>query len=212
MVAFLHLHRCQLRGLAPDEVTRARVAAAGLEVPGVEAALTQISGRVAAAYRAGRLDGFGARTISTRLTGIGLAQAGCERIRATPLPYVYSLLVFRTTWLYVLLLPLALLENSGWMTPVFTVIVAYTFFGLAEVTEELAHPFGATANALPLDAICRAVEISLAPIWVRKRRPAAAGKLSSGLKRLVARPGVSSRARLPQAPLASPASAMERAV
>lgn len=163
MVAFLHLHRCQLRGLAPDEVTRARVAAAGLEVPGVEAALTQISGRVAAAYRAGRLDGFGARTISTRLTGIGLAQAGCERIRATPLPYVYSLLVFRTTWLYVLLLPLALLENSGWMTPVFTVIVAYTFFGLAEVTEELAHPFGATANALPLDAICRAVEISLAP-------------------------------------------------
>ena len=95
--------------------------------------------------------------------GIGLAQAGCERIRATPLPYVYSLLVFRTTWLYVLLLPLALLENSGWMTPVFTVIVAYTFFGLAEVTEELAHPFGATANALPLDAICRAAEISLAP-------------------------------------------------
>ena len=42
-------------------------------------------------------------------------------------------------------------------------IVAYTFFGLAEVTEELAHPFGLTANALPLDAICRAAEISLAP-------------------------------------------------
>ena len=35
------------------------------------------------------------------------------------------------------------------MAPVFVSIVAYVFFGLAEVTEELAHPFGLTANALP---------------------------------------------------------------
>ena len=62
-----------------------------------------------------------------------------------------------------LLLPLALLEPAGWLAPLFAGIVADTFFGLAEVTEELAHPFGQTANSLPLDAICRAVEISLAP-------------------------------------------------
>jgi putative membrane protein len=109
------------------------------------------------------MDGFGARTLSTRLFAIALAQAGCERIKLTPLPYVYSLLIFRTSWLYCLLLPFALLEPTGWLTPLFAVIVAYTFFGLAEVTEELAHPFGLTANALPLDAICRAAEISLAP-------------------------------------------------
>ena len=89
--------------------------------------------------------------------------AGCERIRSTPLPYVYSLLIFRTSWLYCLLLPLALLEGPGWMAPVFVSIVAYVFFGLAEVTEELAHPFGQTANALPLSAICRTCDIALAP-------------------------------------------------
>ena len=49
------------------------------------------------------------------------------------------------------------------MTPVYVAIIAYVFFGLAEVTEELAHPFGQTQNALPLDAICRVVEISLSP-------------------------------------------------
>ena len=49
------------------------------------------------------------------------------------------------------------------MTPLFVAIVAYVFFGLAEVTEELAHPFGETVNGLPLDAMCRTVEISLAP-------------------------------------------------
>ena len=115
------------------------------------------------ARSAGKIDGFGAMTLSSRLLSLTQAQCGCERIATTPLPYVYSLLVFRTTWLFVLLLPLALIEPAGWLTPLFTVIVAYTFFGLAEVTEELAHPFGTTANALPLDAICRTAETSLAP-------------------------------------------------
>ena len=118
---------------------------------------------LAEAKSAGALDGFGAMVLSNRVASLSLAQAGCERIAVTPLPYVYSLLVFRTSWLFVLLLPLALIEPAGWLTPLFTGIVAYTFFGLAEVTEELAHSVGPTANALPLAAICRAAEISLAP-------------------------------------------------
>ena len=61
------------------------------------------------------------------------------------------------------LLPLGLIDTAGWLTPVFAGVVAYVFFGLAEVTEELGHPFGPTPNGLPLDAMCRTVEISLAP-------------------------------------------------
>jgi putative membrane protein len=49
------------------------------------------------------------------------------------------------------------------MTPVFVAVVAYMFLGLAEVTEELSHPFAASPNGVALDAICRAAEISLAP-------------------------------------------------
>jgi ion channel-forming bestrophin family protein len=157
--AFLHQHRCALRGQPNDEAAL-RDAPAD---PSPDATLDAMAEQLADALRDGRMDGFGARTLSTRLSTIALSQAGCERIRLTPLPYVYSLLIFRTSWLYCLLLPFALLEPTGWLTPLFAVIVAYTFFGLAEVTEELAHPFGLTANALPLDAICRAAEISLAP-------------------------------------------------
>lgn len=159
MRAFLHQHRCALRGLPNDEAALRGAPAA----PTPDATLDAMGAHLAEALRHGRMDGFGARTLSTRLSGIALAQAGCERIKLTPLPYVYSLLIFRTSWLYCLLLPFALLEPTGWLTPLFAVIVAYTFFGLAEVTEELAHPFGLTANALPLDAICRTAEISLAP-------------------------------------------------
>ena len=58
---------------------------------------------------------------------------------------------------------MALIGSAGWLTPLFVGLVAYVFLGLAEVTEELAHPFAPTLNGLPLDAICRAAEISLAP-------------------------------------------------
>ena len=164
--AFAHLHRVNLRGIPPDSACTAAVAATGKHLGGPHppsAALDGIATDIAAARTAGQLDGFGALALSNRIASIALAQAGCERIATTPLPYVYSLLIFRTSYLYCLLIPLALIDPAGWMTPVFVGIVAYVFFGLAEVTEELAHPFGQSLNALPLDSICRTMEISLAP-------------------------------------------------
>lgn len=129
-LVFLHAHRMNLRGIAPDTSA---------------------------------LDGFGARALTTRLASIAAQQAGCERIANSPLPFVYSLLIYRTAYLYCLLLPLALVGTTGLMTPVFVAVVGYMFLGLAEVTEELSHPFATTQNGIALDAICRAAEISLLP-------------------------------------------------
>ncbi|MDE4173482.1 bestrophin family ion channel [Phaeobacter sp. PT47_59] len=157
-LGFLHLHRINLR--------KSRDFAKAAEWAGQDfsaaphppcAALNEMASMVGNTAP----DGFARKALSERLAAITLAQAGCERIASTPLPYVYSLLVFRTTYLYCLLIPFALLEGAGWMTPVFVAIVAYVFFGLAEVTEELSDPFAETANGLPLDALCRTVEISL---------------------------------------------------
>ena len=165
-LSFLHLHRANLRKLADDPRAREIVgtlAPADAPLPAPCAALDRIAEQVAQSLQLGQLDGFGAKALQERIASITLQQAGCERIANTPLPYVYSLLIYRTTYLYCLLLPLALLGPAGWMTPLFVGIVAYVFLGLAEVTEDLSHPFGTTPNALPLDAICRAAEISLAP-------------------------------------------------
>lgn len=162
-LAFIHLHRANLRGIAGDPQVQA-LASELADTPHPPcAALDRIAADIGTAHRAGGIDGFGARALQERLGSIALQQAGCERIAATPLPYVYSLLIYRTTYLYCLLLPLALMGPAGWMTPLFVGIVAYVFLGLAEVTEDLSHPFGTTPNALPLDAICRQAEISLAP-------------------------------------------------
>jgi putative membrane protein len=162
-LAFLHLHRVNLRRLTGD-AEAARWGAAYLNAPHPPcAALDRMSARLAAATQAGQVDGFGARTLTGRIASLTQQQAGCERIALTPLPFVYSLLIYRTTYLYCLLLPLGLVGTAGWLTPLIVGIVAYVFLGLAEVSEELSHPFGTQLNALPLDAICRAAEISLAP-------------------------------------------------
>lgn len=161
-LAFVHLHRANLRRV-PDGKAKewAGDLPAGPHPPC--AALDAMAEELTLAAREGTLDGYGQRALAQRLAAITYAQAGCERIANTPLPYVYSLLIFRTVWLYCLLLPLGLIDTAGWLTPVFAGVVAYVFFGLAEVTEELGHPFGPTPNGLPLDAMCRTVEISLAP-------------------------------------------------
>lgn len=159
-LGFVHLHRINLRRLSDTQAAKDWCDTDFADAPHPPcAALNQMSEEITKA----EVDGFARKALSERLGSIALAQAGCERIATTPLPYVYSLLIFRTTYLYCLLLPFGLLEGAGWLTPLFVGVVAYMFFGLAEVTEELADPFGETVNGLPLDAMCRTIEISLTP-------------------------------------------------
>lgn len=162
-LAFMHLHRLHLRRQSPSSDLQAEARAFTAAAHPPCAALDAMTNHVANAFRSGQVDGFGARALTTRIAAIAAQQAGCERIANSPLPFVYSLLIYRTTYLYCLLLPLALTATTGWMTPVFVAVVAYMFLGLAEVTEELSHPFAPSQNGIALDAICRAAEISLAP-------------------------------------------------
>ncbi len=159
-LGFIHAHRLNLRQLPSKSAPLNWLSTKDLATPHPPCTkLNQMTEVVAAAAP----DGFARRALAERMASIALAQAGCERIATTPLPYVYSLLIFRTTYLYCGLIPFGLIETAGWLSPVFVAIMAYIFIGLAEVTEELAHPFGETVNGLPLDAMCRTIEISLAP-------------------------------------------------
>ncbi len=168
---FIHAHRINLRGLAVREAERDGVRDLAQAPHPPCAALDGLTAMVAGAHRTGGIDGFGARSLTTRIGAIAQAQAGCERIANSPLPFVYSLLIYRTSYLYCLLLPFALTGTTGWATPLFVAVVAYMFLGLAEVTEELSQPFAASPNGIAMDAICRAAEISLAPHLGRAAPP-----------------------------------------
>lgn len=88
-------------------------------------------------------------------------QGACERIRNTPLPYVYAVLVHQIVGFYCFALPWGLLHALHWIMPAVAVLVSYAFFGLDAIGEELDNPFDTDANDLPLAALCTAIEIDL---------------------------------------------------
>ncbi|OLF37745.1 hypothetical protein BTW00_02730 [Psychrobacter sp. C 20.9] len=101
------------------------------------------------------------QNMDERLTSMTIVLAACERIHNTPLPFAYMLLVHRTTYLYCIMLPFGLVASLGWATPLVCAVIAYTFFGLDTLSEELEEPFGLAANQLPLTALSRTIEINL---------------------------------------------------
>lgn len=110
--------------------------------------------------RAGKIDPINYNLFDETLTHITFAAASCERLRHTPMPFSFSLLLHRTAHLYCFLLPFGLVDVTGFMTPFVVAIVAYTFFGLDALGDELEEPFGMDHNDLALDAMCRTMEMN----------------------------------------------------
>ncbi|MBV0932858.1 bestrophin family protein [Marinobacterium weihaiense] len=167
VLAHAHLLRGQLRGETvraelPPELPATLVDEALSRRNPAEFMLQQAGRVLAREHQAGRLDSVAAATLDKHLYALSGVQAASERIAHTPLPFAYTLLAHRTAYIYCYLLPFGLVGAAGWFTPVFTAIVAYTFFGLDRLSEQLEFPFGRAANDLPLDAICRIHDISVA--------------------------------------------------
>ncbi|MEH6644280.1 bestrophin family protein [Sulfitobacter sp.] len=165
-VAFAHLHPGFLRDVdVEDDIVDwigAENAAAMLSHQNpADAALRSMAEQIGQLTEQEVISGFGQIAISKTLSSLALAQAGCERILTTPLPFVHSLLIRRTTYLYCVLLPFALIESTGGFAPIFAAAVAYVFFGLQAVTNELELPFRNVQNGLPLVSMCRVIEISV---------------------------------------------------
>ncbi len=95
------------------------------------------------------------------LDALSIMLGGCERIANTPLPFTYSVILHRSSYLYCMLLPFGLVDSIGWMTPLVVAFVAYTFFALEALSDEIEEPFGIMANDLALDAIVAGIDASL---------------------------------------------------
>lgn len=126
-----------------------------------DALLCELNNDLVSCLRKGELSDILYEGLNARLLALSSIQAACERIRNTPTPFAYSLLLHRTAWLFCLLLPFGLVGEIGLMTPVVVAITAYTFFGLDALGDELEEPFGLTDNDLPLNALVRTIEIDL---------------------------------------------------
>lgn len=166
-IAYAHALRLQLRDQPGSEVQRwvtAQEWQALRDKPvgkRTDALMMTMGQDLGGCVRRGEIDPCLAARVDTTLTEMVGAAASCERIRHTPMPFSYALLLHRTAYMYCFLLPFGLVDITGFMTPFVVAIVAYTFFGLDALGDELEEPFGLESNDLPLDTICRGIEISL---------------------------------------------------
>lgn len=162
LIGFTYGLNARLRG--NDEVVAIAPWSAGVAADRpnpTDAALSQVGDRLGRLMQDERLTPIHYSVLELRLGELTHVQAACERIKNTPLPFAYSLLLHRTAHLFCLFLPFALAPALGWWTPLLSVIVGYAFFGLDALGDELEDPFGEDDNDLALDAMSRTVEREL---------------------------------------------------
>jgi ion channel-forming bestrophin family protein len=89
------------------------------------------------------------------------AQGGVERIKNTPMPRQYDYFPHLFVQMYCLLLPLALVANMGWFTPLGSTLVGFIFLALDQIGRDLENPFENTIYDLPLTSITTTIEVNL---------------------------------------------------
>ena len=126
-----------------------------------DAALTEAERLVSRLEREDRLTLTEAMALRESLARMAGALLGCERLANTPVPFAYTLLLHRTAYLFCVMLPFGFVDELGWVTPLAAGLVAYAFFGLDALADELEMPFSDNQNAMPLTSYATAMEIAL---------------------------------------------------
>ena len=112
-------------------------------------------------YDQGRIHPVHFQVLEESLAQLTDIQGGCERIRSTPIPSSYTVLIHRLVATYVFALPFGLVNTVGVFTPEVTFLVAYAFLGLDAIGDEIEEPFGHEDNDLPLTTLSRMIEVNL---------------------------------------------------
>ncbi|MBX3214489.1 MAG: bestrophin [Labilithrix sp.] len=166
VIAYVHALRHHLRDTSPfetlafiigeDETARFR----GQE--NVPYAMLQRMGELLVEARRKRwIHAFHVPVLEGSLTSLTDIQGACERIKSTPIPYSYTVLMHRIVAIYCTLLPFGLMDTIRWATPFVVLAISYCFLGLDAIGDELEQPFGMDINDLPLKGISRTIERNL---------------------------------------------------
>ncbi|AAW74220.1 hypothetical protein BRM22_18350 [Xanthomonas oryzae pv. oryzae] len=163
-IAYVNVLRCQLRRLpvatALQPPLDADEVAAVSTRTNVANGLLDITGRsVEQARREGWIDSIQQASVERILVDIANAQGGMERLKNTPLPYQYRFYPNLFTRLFCVLLPIGLVETLQYATPVGSTVAGLMFLAVLKIGDELVDPFANTIHDLPVDAMCRTVEI-----------------------------------------------------
>ena len=178
LIAFANALRHHLRDSEPWEDLAPLMSSEELEnlktqrnVP--MAILQRLGHGLAQARSRGWLHELHMPTADNVLSELTNLQGGCERIRNTPVPYVYGILSHRVVAAFCFFLPFGIVDDVKGYTPFVTALVSYAFFSLDSLGAEIEEPFGTDPHDLPLSALCRTIEVNLRQLLGETDLPAA---------------------------------------
>lgn len=125
-------------------------------------AIIQMIGQFLADLKvAGRISDISFQLLDHSVQQFVAVQGGCERIRATPVPFSYNQLLRQTTFILLLGLPFGFVDILGPLDILAELFIGYVFLGLDVLGDELEEPFGDQPNKLPIAALAKIIEIEL---------------------------------------------------
>ncbi|HWU04253.1 MAG TPA: bestrophin family ion channel [Novosphingobium sp.] len=165
-IAYVNALRHQLRRLpiTPETLRglpEGEIAPASARANTANAILDGTGALVSQARTDGMIDTIQQAQIESVLIDIANAQGGMERLKNTPLPAQFRVFPMVFTHLFCILLPFGLVEALGPATPLGSTVAGVMFLAVLAIGEDLVDPFSNTIHDLPLDAMCRTIEIDL---------------------------------------------------
>lgn len=163
-VAYVNALRCQLRrrpvapalaGLPAGEDVERALARSNI----ANGLLEGLGHDIQDALQRGWIDTVQQASIERVLVDIANAQGGMERLKNTPLPNQYRFYPNLFTRVFCVMLPIGLVETLKFATPIGSTIAGLMFLAVLQIGDDLVDPFADSIHDLPLDSMCRTIEI-----------------------------------------------------
>jgi len=141
--------------------------------------LTGSATMLAREYKAGRLDSIHLARIESTLVDIANCQGGMERIANTPLPYPYVSFPRLFITLFCLIVPIGLVEDLGWFTPLASTVVGFMLLAIEKIGTDLQSPFLRSEHEIQMTALCENIEKNLQSMLRDSEVEQASGQLAA---------------------------------
>lgn len=113
------------------------------------------------AHRLGYIDSIQQVELNQHIKEFYNHQGMCERIKNTVFPFYYAYFTRMFLWIFITMLPLAMVKDLDWMTIPVTIAVALIFTILEKAGGITENPFMGLPGDTPMSTICRSIEIDL---------------------------------------------------
>jgi ion channel-forming bestrophin family protein len=175
-IAYVYGLRSSLRALDPFEpiagfLSAEEMARVRRQKNVATAVQQEMASDLKTAFDRGWLDTIRWSALDQTLTALANAQGGIERIKNTPMPKQYDFFPQLFVTVYTFLLPLAMVQNLQWFTPLGSALIGVIFLALDQIGRDLEEPFENKPNDIAMTAICRTIEINLRQLLGESKVP-----------------------------------------